>query len=104
MGGAVFGINWLAEMGIMMSLHAFDYSTRNPLRSRPFDFSPAFHKTLFYGRQTGPQAKHPKLRVKRLDPSDNFIKIVATTESHWDDNRPEDVIRYQPRVGPLLVS
>ena len=34
-------------MGILMSLHAFDYSTRDPLRPRPFDFSTAFYQALF---------------------------------------------------------
>src|SRR5262245_30024933 len=56
-----FSIDMLAKMGIVVRFYAFDYSTRDPLRPRPFNFSPAFHKALFYGRQTGFQTKHPKI-------------------------------------------
>src|SRR5262245_64480566 len=85
---AVFGINRLSKMGIVMRLHAFNYSTRDPLRAEAFDISPAFHKTLLYGRQTRLQAKHTKLGVKRLDSLNDFIKIVAAAESHRDYDRP----------------
>src|SRR5262245_16934131 len=83
-------------MGILMGLHAFDYSTRYPLRPRPFDFSPAFYQPLFHRRQTGLQAKHPKLRVENFDTHDNFIKIVATAESHRDDDRAGSEKTKQP--------
>src|SRR5215510_15400292 len=86
-GRAVFGVNRLAKMGIVMRIYAFDYSTRDPLRPRPFDSGPTFQKAFSYSRKTRLQAKHPQLRVNRLDPSDNFIKIVATAESHRDDDR-----------------
>jgi hypothetical protein len=87
-GGAVFGVDRLAKVGIVVRFYAFDYSTRDPLRPGPFDFSPAFHKALFYGRQTGFQTKHPKLGVERLDSCNDFIEIVAAAESHRDDDRP----------------
>src|SRR5262245_8369841 len=83
-------------MGIVMRLHAFDYSTREPLRARAFDISSAFHKALFYGRQTGLQTKDPKLGVKRLDPCNDFIEIVATTESHREDDRPRSAKTKKP--------
>src|SRR5262245_33629054 len=83
-------------MRIAMRFHAFHDSTRNPLGPRPFDFRPAFYKSLFHGRQTGLQAKHAKLSVKRFDPHDEFIKIVATAESHWDDNRTRSEEAEQP--------
>src|SRR6266540_2195499 len=85
---AAFSIDRLAKMGIVMRFYAFYNSTRDPLRPRPFNFSPAFHKALFYGRQTGFQTKHPQLGVERLDSCNDFIEIVAAAESHRDDDRP----------------
>src|SRR5262245_39915378 len=64
---AAFSIYRLAKMGIVVRFNAFDYSTRDPLRPRPFNINPTFHKALFYGRRTCFQTKHPQLGVKRLD-------------------------------------
>src|SRR5687768_16457635 len=75
-------------MGIVMRLYAFNDSARDPRRPRPFDFGPAFHKAILYGRKTCFQAKHTKLRVERLDSPDDFIEIVAAAESRRDDDRP----------------
>jgi hypothetical protein len=75
-------------MGIVMRFHTFDYSTRDPLRPRPFDFGPAFHEAILYGRKTCFQAKHTKLGVERLDPCNDFVEIVAAAESHRDNDRP----------------
>src|SRR5688572_14216721 len=96
MGRAVFSIDRLAKMRIVMRLYAFDYSTRDPLRPRPFDFSPAFHEAILYGRKTCFQAKHTKLGVKRLDPCNDFIEIVAAAESHRDDDRPRSAKTKKP--------